>query len=218
MGERWRFETSGPDGQCTVFGVNIFDFQWERTGRRALVRDPLYGQEFKFTVYQVMIGGERHRFAAGEFSNCVWGFYTEEEEAPDLYRQALFCLKLILETDHPELENWIAWLETDLEEWDGHRSVRHHLSAYGGMGSFNDLPAMGQNHEYTFSFLKSLCYSFGRLYCRRETDDPGALAEQCLREVCAEKCCAGKPVNRGIAAHLRRGDLAAHLDDPAGGS
>ena len=31
-----------------------------------------------FEVWQVEIDGQIHRFAAGEFSNCVWGFYLEK--------------------------------------------------------------------------------------------------------------------------------------------
>ena len=25
----WKYETSGPDGQCKLFGVNIFDYDWQ---------------------------------------------------------------------------------------------------------------------------------------------------------------------------------------------
>ena len=37
-----------------------------------------YGTEKVFHVYEVEINGQIHRFAAGEFSNCVWGFYLEK--------------------------------------------------------------------------------------------------------------------------------------------
>ena len=57
----WEYETFGPDGQCKLFGVNIFDYDWQTTGK-----------------WQVEIDGQIHRFAAGEFSNCVWGFYLEK--------------------------------------------------------------------------------------------------------------------------------------------
>lgn len=49
----WEYETFDPDGQCKLFGVNIFDCDWQATGKRV--------------------------FAAEEFSNCVWGFYLEKE-------------------------------------------------------------------------------------------------------------------------------------------
>ena len=35
-------------------------------------------QDHTFEVWQVEIDGQIHRFAAGEFSNCVWGFYLEK--------------------------------------------------------------------------------------------------------------------------------------------
>ena len=73
----WKYETVGPDGQCKLFGVNIFDYDWQPTGRRVKVQDPLYHQDHTFEVWQVEIDGQIRRFAAGEFSNCVWGFYLE---------------------------------------------------------------------------------------------------------------------------------------------
>ena len=30
----WKYETFGPDGQCKLFGVNIFDYDWKTTGKR----------------------------------------------------------------------------------------------------------------------------------------------------------------------------------------
>ena len=74
----WHCEATGADGNVTLFGVNIFDYEWNGTGRRATVRDPIYGEERKFAVYTVTIAGQTHEFAAGEFSMCVWGFYVEK--------------------------------------------------------------------------------------------------------------------------------------------
>ena len=66
-----------------LFGVNIFDYGWKPTGRMAEVRDPLHGDRFCFSIYEVEIGKIRYEFAAGEFSNCIWGFYLPaEKEAP----------------------------------------------------------------------------------------------------------------------------------------
>ena len=75
----WEYETFGPDGQCKLFGVNIFDYNWQTTGKRVKVKDPIYHQDHTFEVWQVEIDGQIHRFAAGEFSNCVWGFYLEKD-------------------------------------------------------------------------------------------------------------------------------------------
>ena len=38
----WEYETFGPDGQCKLFGVNIFDYNWQTTGKRVKVKDPIY--------------------------------------------------------------------------------------------------------------------------------------------------------------------------------
>ncbi len=71
----WQHEVTGIDGNTILFGVNIFDYQWKPAGQRVKVRDPLYNQEYEFPVYTAVINGEEHEFAAGEFSNCVWGFF-----------------------------------------------------------------------------------------------------------------------------------------------
>ena len=75
----------------------------------------------------------------------------------DIYTEALTCLRSILLADHPEFQNWIDWLERDIQDWTQRQEVTHHLRAYGGMGSFNDLPSMRGNHDYIFDFLKSVC-------------------------------------------------------------
>ncbi len=94
----WEYETFGPDGQCKLFGVNIFDYVWQTTGKRVKVQDPIYHQydwkttgkrvkvkdtinhqDHTFEVWQVEIDGQLHRYAAGEFSNCMWGFYLEKD-------------------------------------------------------------------------------------------------------------------------------------------
>lgn len=72
----WQHEKTGFDGDTILFGVNIFDYEWKSTGEFAKVRDPLYGKEYKFCIYTVMVNGQEQKFAAGEFSNCVWGFYV----------------------------------------------------------------------------------------------------------------------------------------------
>jgi len=74
----WEYEIFGPDGQCKLFGVNIFDYDWQTTGKRVKVQDPIYHQDHTFEVWQVEIDGQVCRVAAGEFSNCVWGFYLEK--------------------------------------------------------------------------------------------------------------------------------------------
>ena len=81
----------------------------------------------------------------------------------DIYTEALTCLRSILLTDHPEFKNWIGWLERDIQDWNQQREVAHHLRAYGGMGSFNDLPSMRGNHDYIFDLcLRPSLWQTGR--------------------------------------------------------
>ena len=54
----WEYETFGPDGQCKLFGVNIFDYDWQTTGKRVKVKDPIYHQDHTFEVWQVEIDGQ----------------------------------------------------------------------------------------------------------------------------------------------------------------
>lgn len=80
MGEedkkQWQFQVSGMEGECQLFGVNIFHYDWVSTGKSVIVRDPRYNQEFRFPIYLINIDGKEKEFAAGEFSNGIWGFYT----------------------------------------------------------------------------------------------------------------------------------------------
>lgn len=74
----WKFETAGPDGACRLFGVNIFKYPWHDCGETARVTDPRHGVEKVFHVYAAEIDGVSRRFAAGEFSNGIFGFYLPE--------------------------------------------------------------------------------------------------------------------------------------------
>ena len=51
-----KFEASGLDGQCELFGVNIFKYRWFDCRGTATVIDPHYGTEKVFHVYEVEIG------------------------------------------------------------------------------------------------------------------------------------------------------------------
>lgn len=73
----WKYKLTGTDGDCILFGVNIFDYEWNDTGKTATIIDPQYHKEYIFNVFTVEIDGIVKRFAAGEFSNGVWGFYLE---------------------------------------------------------------------------------------------------------------------------------------------
>ena len=117
----------------------------------------------------------------------------------DIYTEALVCLRLILQTDHPEFKNWLDWLGLDIEDWTQRREVAHHLLAYGGMG-------------YIFDFLKSVCYTFGHRNGKRQGISPEALMEECVHDAEQASYHPHKGLNRAIAQHLMQGNLQDNLD------
>ena len=95
----WTFAGSCADGEVfeLVPGHNIWGSKWTMalldpvpapTGdtykdafakyETAQVVDPQYGRERRFSVYEIVVSGRTVRFAAGEFSNGIWGFYLPE--------------------------------------------------------------------------------------------------------------------------------------------
>ena len=95
----------------------------------------------------------------------------------DIYTEALTCLRSILLSDHPEFQNWIDWLERDIQDWNQRREVAHHLRAYGGMGSFNDLPSMrgSRRRAASLSLIARISAPLGRGAMTR-VSDPGFLS------------------------------------------
>jgi hypothetical protein len=43
---------------------------------RVHVEDPFYHQKFTFHIYEIRSSDQVVRFAAGAFSNCMWGFFA----------------------------------------------------------------------------------------------------------------------------------------------
>lgn len=83
------------------------------------------------------------------------------------YFQVLTTLEYLLEKAGEIY--WRDWLRQDIDLWRSRKDVAHHLSAYGGMGSFNDIVIGVQNgHNVTkaqepwvnnlFEVLKGLCF------------------------------------------------------------
>ena len=74
----WRFVSIGLEGQPTdIAGVNPWEAEWTATGSRITVAHPQYpGQRHVMWVYEVKGSAPRVLFAAGEFSNGVWGFFV----------------------------------------------------------------------------------------------------------------------------------------------
>ena len=64
----WQYETTGIDGKTTLFGVNIFDYQWNLV-KKEMVKDKA------IDIYSVIIDNSEYFFGALETSNCVWNFY-----------------------------------------------------------------------------------------------------------------------------------------------
>lgn len=80
MHETWQHITTLADGErFEINGMNIWDSDWKNTGERIQIKDPLYGQDFTFIVYEINTGQTAAAFAAGEFSNCVWGIYMNHK-------------------------------------------------------------------------------------------------------------------------------------------
>ncbi|ABG57731.1 conserved hypothetical protein [Cytophaga hutchinsonii ATCC 33406] len=59
-------------------GLNIWDHDWMNTAEKIQIKDPLYAQDYTFTVYEITNGPVAVAFAAGEFSNGVWGIYLKK--------------------------------------------------------------------------------------------------------------------------------------------
>ena len=75
----WMHVESGMDGcekELMCFGVNLYDYKWESTGQRVLVKDPLHGQIHEFPVTAVTINGQRRLFAFSEYCMCIFGLYA----------------------------------------------------------------------------------------------------------------------------------------------
>jgi hypothetical protein len=73
----WRFAGSCIDSEPFLLDERqVWAERWHDTGESADVIDPIYGQPHVFGVWT--IGTPPLRFAAGEFSNQVWGFYLPE--------------------------------------------------------------------------------------------------------------------------------------------
>ncbi len=80
MENEWQFAGSSRQKEkFEIRGVEVWDGGWQAVpGQEAHVHDPVYGKEFDFPVYRIQNGEETIEFAAGEFSDGEWGFYTRD--------------------------------------------------------------------------------------------------------------------------------------------
>jgi hypothetical protein len=78
---KWKFSKAITEGEpFFINGVNIWTKQWEDTGEKISIKDPIYNQDYSFEVYEISNEGSKLRFSAGEFSNNVWGIYEVEND------------------------------------------------------------------------------------------------------------------------------------------
>lgn len=70
----WTFYRSVVDGErLELEGLNIWDHQWHDLHQYVRIKDPIYGQDHVMGIFEITNGGITVTFAAGEFSNLVWG-------------------------------------------------------------------------------------------------------------------------------------------------
>ena len=83
------------------------------------------------------------------------------------YEHRLVAVKRLL--DAVGETQWAEWIATDIDRWREAEDTSHHLSAYGGMSSFNDIIfSQGNEHSLTavtepwantlLLWLRSLCH------------------------------------------------------------
>jgi len=77
--KEWKFVNIVADGQpIMVNGVNPWNHEWVSLDKEPIeVPHPSYpNQKHKMRQYKIVTGNKTIIFAAGEYSNCVWGFYV----------------------------------------------------------------------------------------------------------------------------------------------
>lgn len=76
----WRFVSIGLEGDPTdIGGVNPWEVKWTSTGGRITVAHPSYAeQRHTMFTYEALAPSGTVTFAAGEFSNGVWGFFVPD--------------------------------------------------------------------------------------------------------------------------------------------
>jgi hypothetical protein len=73
---RWRHAGRCIEGALfEIEGVNVWAYEWHRIPDIwAAGREPLYGEEYRFPVYEIRLAARTIRFGAGEHSANVYGF------------------------------------------------------------------------------------------------------------------------------------------------
>lgn len=72
----WAFYRAVTEGEpLLIGGLDIWEQEWLEQREPVAVKDPIYQQDHTMNVYHIVDGARTIRFAAGEFSNMVWGIY-----------------------------------------------------------------------------------------------------------------------------------------------
>lgn len=58
-----------------INNINPWEYSWHDTGQTITVRDPQHNENKVISIWKITIDGKDIQFAAGEFSNNIWGFY-----------------------------------------------------------------------------------------------------------------------------------------------
>lgn len=76
----WRFVSIGFESTPVLIqGVEAWKHKWEDLGETIVVAHPSHPSErHTMFVYRIVASGKSQKFAAGEFSNGVWGFYEPD--------------------------------------------------------------------------------------------------------------------------------------------
>ena len=73
----WQFAGSSKrDEPFEIKGVEVWGKGWQvSAGQETHVHDPVYGKAHVLQVFNIQDGDQTIEFAAGEFSEGLWGFY-----------------------------------------------------------------------------------------------------------------------------------------------
>jgi len=77
--KEWKLVNIVSDGQPIIInGINLWKHEWIRIDEKPIeVPHPGHPNEkHKMWIYKINTGNNSIVFAAGEYSNCVWGFYV----------------------------------------------------------------------------------------------------------------------------------------------
>ncbi len=113
-------------------------------------------------------------------------------------------------------QRWRSWIAEDIREWETRKSVQHHLSAYGGMGSFNDIMFPEDVWLGTlFDDLRGACYHLahhptGRLDVRALEHSMGKISFELSSWRCLA-CGYGVVSHRDIDYFIARRVIRQHV-------